>query len=491
MTSDPIMRWKQDKESEPTRGEEFSSINPATGEIVWTGQMATPQDVHVAVERARAALPEWARRTPEERAELLLRFRDQLTQQKEDLAKLISREVGKALWDAGTEVQAMIGKVDVSLRFLRERRAPRELGVSGGRGTVRYKPHGVMAVFGPFNFPGHIANGQIVPALAAGNVVLFKPSELSPGVAEATVRIWEQAGLPPGVLTLLQGAKETGAALVQHPGVNGVLFTGSLKTGIALRTMLLEQPEKILVLELGGNNPLVIHRPEDLRAAVYWTIQSAFITGGQRCTCARRLIVTEGNEEFLKLLIESVRQIRIGSPDGAPQPFFGPLVNPQAVDQVLWGQQRLLDSGGEVLLKAERLSLGSAYVSPGLIDLTSCHVRSDQEIFGPLLQVIRVPDLSAAIQEANRTQYGLVSALFTRDRADFERFYDEARAGLINWNRPTTGASSELPFGGVGRSGNHRPAGAFAVDFCNIPVATLESESLALPEQFSPGVTVP
>jgi len=475
----------------PGSGEEFSSFNPATGETVWTGREATVQDVDVAVRRARQALSGWARRSVAERAEFLFAFREQLRHQQEELTRIIAREVGKVMWDAATEVQAMIGKIDVSLKFLKERRSPSEIVLPGGRGSTRYKPHGVMAVFGPFNFPGHIANGQIVPALAAGNTVIFKPSEFSPGVAEATVRLWERAGLPQGVLTLIQGGKEAGAALAQHPDINGVLFTGSLKTGIALRKMLLEQPEKILALELGGNNPLVIHRPKDWRGAVYWTVQSAFVTAGQRCTCARRLIVTDGNDEFLDHLPQSVRQIRVDAPDALPSPFFGPLISPMAVDQVLWAQQRLLDSGAQSLLTAERLPLGPAYVSPGLIDITSCHVRSDQEVFGPLLQIVRVPDLSAAIQEANRTQYGLVSALFTKDRADFERFYDESHAGLINWNRPTTGASGELPFGGVGRSGNHRPAGAFAVDFCNLPVATLESDSLVVPDSISPGVTVP
>ncbi|WP_437228234.1 succinylglutamate-semialdehyde dehydrogenase [Planctomicrobium sp. SH661] len=472
-------------------GEELSSQNPADGQTLWQGREASADDVDAAVHAARDALTDWGRRSLDERAGFLNLFREQLEQEKENLARIISQEVGKALWDAATEVQGMIGKISTSLKALKERRSPQEVDVPGGRGFTRYKPHGALAVYGPFNFPGHIANGQIIPALAAGNTILFKPSELSPRVAEETVKLWERAGLPPGVLNLVQGGRTTGEALAKHPGVNGVLFTGSLQTGIALRKALVEQPEKILVLELGGNNPLVVHRVRDVDAAVYCTVQSAFITAGQRCTCARRLIVTDGNEQFLTRLQSVIENLRVAEPDADPQPFFGPLVSPQAADRVIWEQTRLLESGAKAIVESKRLPLGHAYVSPGLIDVTSCQVRSDHEVFGPLLQVMHVPDLQAAIVEANRTQFGLVAALLSDDREDFETFYDTVQAGLINWNKPTTGASAELPFGGVGRSGNHRPAGAFAVDFCNVPIASLESPSLTMPANLCPGVMMP
>lgn len=483
------MLWTNGKWHAAT-GSEFSSTNPATGETIWSGQEAEQTDVDAAVQSAREALPSWARRSIDERAKFLFTFRQLLEQEKHALARVICVEVGKALWDAETEVQAMIGKISTSLAALQERRSPREIETSSGRGITRYKPHGVMAVYGPFNFPGHIANGQIVPALLAGNTVVFKPSELSPRVAEETVKLWERAGLPPGVLNLLQGARTTGEALARHAGVNGILFTGSLQTGIALRKTVLEQPEKILVLELGGNSPLVVHRVPDIDAAAYWTMVSAFITGGQRCTCARRLIVTDGNDEFLARLTSAIPQLQIAPPDSNPQPFFGPLVSVMAANRVLWEQQRLVESGARTIIAAKQLPAGPAYVAPGLIDVTHCQVRNDREVFGPLLQVTRVSNFEAAIQEANRTQYGLVAGLFTADRSDFELFYDRVQAGLINWNRPTTGASGELPFGGVGRSGNHRPAGFFAVDFCNVPIASMESEVLTLPAQLSPGVVL-
>jgi succinylglutamic semialdehyde dehydrogenase len=414
-----------------------------------------------------------------------------LTAHQDSMAKIISEEVGKPLWDAGAEVHAMIGKFALALSAVRGRRSPSEVSMPWGRAATRYKPHGVLAVYGPFNFPGHIANGQIVPALLAGNTVLFKPSELTPRVAEETVKLWQAANLPRGVLNLIQGGRETGEILASHDGLDGILFTGSLKTGIALRRTLLEKPEKLLALELGGNNPLVIHNTQDMRAAVYWTIQSAYITSGQRCTCARRLVVTDGNDDFVEMLIAAVRTIAVGPPDADPQPFLGPLIHSPAAQRVLDEQKRLIQGGAQVLVEAKQLDFGPAFLSPGLIDVTNCRTRDDCEVFGPLLQLVRVRDLQQAIAEANHTQYGLVASLFSEDRDAFETSYDGVRAGLINWNRPTTGGSGQLPFGGVGRSGNHRPAGYFTADFCDIPIASLEADHLTVPAQLSPGVQLP
>lgn len=471
------------------RGATFASINPSTGESVWSGNQADPDDVDAAIHSARRAFPDWSRLPEPERIAALSRFAEQLKVHQSELAATISREVGKPRWEALGEVQTMIAKIPVTVEAVHERRGEREIDVGGALGVTRYKPHGVLAVFGPFNFPGHIANGHIVPALLSGNTVVFKPSELTPLVAEETVKLWISAGLPPGVLNLLQGGRETGEAIVRHPGHDGILFTGSLNVGIAIRKALVERPEAILALELGGNNPLVVHDVADLDAAVYWSIQSAYATAGQRCTCCRRLIVTRGNEEFLQRLATAVGKIRIGSPDDDPEPFCGPLINPQAALRVLEEQEKLERSGGDVLARCE-VGRRPTFVSPGLIDVTGCTAREDAEVFGPLLQVIRVKDLDEAIREANETQYGLVAALFSDRREDFETFYGHTRAGLVNWNRPTTGASGKLPFGGVGRSGNHRPAGYFTVDFCNVPVGSLESPELALPTQLSPGLTI-
>ncbi|MEW4486574.1 succinylglutamate-semialdehyde dehydrogenase [Thalassoglobus sp. JC818] len=469
-------------------GESFSSVNPATGEVLWSGYQSTTVDVDSAMQAAKNASEKWAKTPLEKRIEILDAFQSQLEQNKDSLSRAISEEVGKPYWESQTEVQAMIAKIPTTIDALNERRSPIELPQKFGSAKTWYMPHGVMAVFGPFNFPGHISNGHIVPALLAGNTVVFKPSELTPLVAQKTFELWEAAGLPPGVLNLVQGAKETGIAIVDHPKIDGVLFTGSVPAGIAISKALAARPEVLLALELGGNNALIIDRVDDIDAAVYTVIQSAFITSGQRCTCARRLILPEGNQDVLKRLIEVVPTLSVGSPGGEPEPFMGPLVSSSSVDRVLQQQNHLSSLGGKILVEARRLSDGPAFISPGVIDVTDIAERPDEEIFGPLLQVVQTKSFDDAIVEANRTHFGLVAGLISEDESRFEVFQRRIRAGLVNWNRPTTGASGRLPFGGVGLSGNHRPAGFFMVDSCNIPVASLSAPNLELPDQLLPGV---
>lgn len=475
----------------PGNGEELTSENPATGEVLWKGKSSTADDVGRAVAAAREAARAWARATLDERIGVLQAFQSAVEQHRDRLAEVISREVGKPNWEAATEVSAMIAKIPVSIDALQRRRAEESFDAAGYRGVTRYKPHGVLAVFGPFNFPGHISNGHIAPALLAGNTVVFKPSELTPLVSEVMIELWLEAGLPEGVINLVQGARETGIALVDHPGHNGVLFTGSLAAGLSIGRALAGRPEAIVALELGGNNPLVVDDVSNVDAAVYHTIQSAYVTSGQRCTCARRLIVPAGNDAFIERLVESIPRLVVGAPADRPEPFLGPLIRAAAVDRVLDEQRRLAEAGAEILVEAKRLPAGPAFVSPGLIDVTNVATRDDCEVFGPLLQLIRVANFAAAVDDANRTQYGLVAGLLSDDGARYEQFFNGVNAGLINWNRPTTGASGKLPFGGVGRSGNHRPAGYFMIDACNSPVASLESATLTMPGELPPGVSLP
>jgi succinylglutamic semialdehyde dehydrogenase len=238
---------------------------------------------------------------------------------------------------------------------------------------------------------------------------------------------------------------------------------------------------------MGGSNPLIVHDVTDIKAAAYVTIQSAFISAGQRCSCARRLIVTRGNDAFIDTLVSMSSNIHIGHYTDEREPFMGPVINADAADRLLIAQVDLLNRGGEALLEMRRLD-DAALLSPGIIDVTGVVNRRDEELFGPLLQVIRVRDLDDAIAEANRTQYGLAAGILTDDRRAYEKFFAKIRAGVVNWNRPLTGASSKLPFGGVGNSGNHRPSAAFAADYCSYPVASMESETLALPAKLLPGI---
>ncbi len=469
---------------------ELRSINPATGEVIWQAEAADDAAIDRVARKARRAFVSWAVAPVDDRRAVLERYRDILTDKKEHLAVTIAKETGKVLWDAHTEVAAMIGKIAISLQAYGERTGRRESATGQIRSVVRYRPHGVVAVLGPYNFPGHLPNGHIVPALLAGNAAVFKPSELTPLVAEETLKCWQAAGLPDGVLQVVQGGGETGAALIGHPEVDGLFFTGSSDTGRRLHRRFGGYPEKILALEMGGNNPLVMWDAKDIAAAAYHVIMSAFITTGQRCTCARRLIIAadKRGDDFLQALLAMVSSVQVGPYTDRPEPFMGPLVSMAERQKMLDAQQQMVDAGGNCLLAMAPIVEDLPFLSPGIIDVTKASERPDREHFGPLLQVIRVPDVEHAIAAANQTAYGLTSAIFTEDEQLYQRFRSQVRTGLVNWNRQTTGASSAAPFGGIGISGNHRPSAYFAADYCAYPVASMETEQLRMPDTLSPGI---
>ncbi|SMS11140.1 N-succinylglutamate 5-semialdehyde dehydrogenase [Pseudomonas viridiflava] len=472
------------------QGETITSLNPVTQQVLWSGQGATAGQVDLAVQAARQAFPGWARRSLQERIDVLEAFAARLKHHADDLARCIGEETGKPLWESATEVTTMVNKVAISVQSYRERTGEKSGPLGDATAVLRHKPHGVVAVFGPYNFPGHLPNGHIVPALLAGNTVLFKPSELTPKVAELTVKCWIEAGLPTGVLNLLQGDRETGIALAANPGIDGLFFTGSSRTGNALHQQFAGRPDKILALEMGGNNPLVVDEVQDVDAAVYTVIQSAFISAGQRCTCARRLLVPQGEwgDAFLARLVAVSETIEVGSFDQQPAPFMGSVISLDAALGLLDAQRILLAKGAVSLLEMRQPLAQSALLTPGIIDVTAVSERSDEELFGPLLQVIRYADFDAAIAEANDTHYGLAAGLLSDSEARYQQFWLESRAGIVNWNKQLTGAASSAPFGGVGASGNHRASAYYAADYCAYPVASLETGSLTLPTTLTPGI---
>ncbi len=472
------------------QGETITSLNPVTQQVLWSGQGATAGQVDLAMQAARQAFPGWARRSLQERIDVLEAFAARLKHHADDLARCIGEETGKPLWESATEVTTMVNKVAISVQSYRERTGEKSGPLGDATAVLRHKPHGVVAVFGPYNFPGHLPNGHIVPALLAGNTVLFKPSELTPKVAELTVKCWIEAGLPTGVLNLLQGDRETGIALAANPGIDGLFFTGSSRTGNALHQQFAGRPDKILALEMGGNNPLVVDEVQDVDAAVYTVIQSAFISAGQRCTCARRLLVPQGEwgDAFLARLVAVSETIEVGSFDQQPAPFMGSVISLDAALGLLDAQRILLAKGAVSLLEMRQPLAQSALLTPGIIDVTAVSERSDEELFGPLLQVIRYADFDAAIAEANDTHYGLAAGLLSDSEARYQQFWLESRAGIVNWNKQLTGAASSAPFGGVGASGNHRASAYYAADYCAYPVASLETGSLTLPATLTPGI---
>jgi succinylglutamic semialdehyde dehydrogenase len=476
----------------PGHGETFSRKDPTLGNVVWQHPAASQQDVNDAIHAATSSLAAWSNLPVEERARYLDAFAEAVKARSNDFLQTICLETGKPRWETRTEVDALIRKIALTRRALAERRSDAVTLKDGVKTGTRFKPLGAVAVLGPFNLPAHLPNGQIVPALLAGNTVVFKPSELTPGVGELYAECWEAAALPAGVFNLVQGARDQGAALVAHPDIAGVFFTGSHAGGIALSRAVADHPEKLLALEMGGNNPLLAANVSNMDAALYAILQSAFITAGQRCTCARRLILLQDHaaDRLLEQLVQATQRLTVGPYTNTPEPFMGPVISEIAATKLLAAQDDLIARGAAVLQRMHPIGDRINMLAPGILDVTNVPDRRDEELFGPILQVIRVPDFSAAIAEANRTQFGLAAAVLSDDPALYERFYRETRAGIVNWNRPTTGAAGDLPFGGRGASGNHRPAGFFAIDFCSEPVASLESPTLALPATLAPGITL-
>ncbi|WP_442109003.1 succinylglutamate-semialdehyde dehydrogenase [Pseudomonas sp. NUPR-001] len=474
------------------QGEALQSLNPVSQQVIWQGQGANAAQVDSAVRAARQAFAGWALQSLEARISVLEAFAAALKANADALAHCIGEETGKPLWEAATEVTSMVNKVAISVQSYRERTGEKSGPLADATAVLRHKPHGVVAVFGPYNFPGHLPNGHIVPALLAGNTVVFKPSELTPKVAELTVKCWIEAGLPAGVLNLVQGARETGVALAANPGIDGLFFTGSSRTGNLLHQQFAGRPDKILALEMGGNNPLVVDEVKDLDAAVYTIIQSAFISAGQRCTCARRLLVPQGawGDSLLTRLVEVCKTISVGAFDQQPAPFMGSVVSLAAAKALLDAQAQLLANGAVSLLTMTQPQASAALLTPGIVDVTAVADRPDEEFFGPLLQVIRYSDFDAAIAEANNTQYGLAAGLLSDSHARYQYFWLQSRAGIVNWNKQLTGAASSAPFGGVGASGNHRASAYYAADYCAYPVASLETASLTLPATLTPGVSL-
>lgn len=473
-------------------GSTLSKTDPVTNQTIWAGNEASTADVEQACNAARQAFPAWARLALEQRIAVVERFAALLEQNKNQLAEVISQETSKPFWETLTEVQAMIGKVAISIRAYHQRTGFSETEMPDGVASLRHRPHGVLAVFGPYNFPGHLPNGHIVPALIAGNTVVFKPSELTPWTAEETAKLWQQAGLPKGVLNVVQGGRHTGEALAAAEQIDGLLFTGSANTGYHLHKQMAGTPEKILALEMGGNNALIIDEASDIDAVVNLAIQSAFVSAGQRCTCARRIIVKQGanGDAFIQRFVEVAKNLVVGAWNAEPQPFMGGVISAHAAEQMLAAQSKLMALGAKPLLEMTRPQADNSLLTAGILEVSDVADIPDDEYFGPLTTIYRYHDFDEALNIANNTRFGLAVGLVSPQRQLFERVLIEARAGIVNWNKPLTGASSAAPFGGVGASGNHRASAFYAADYSAWPMASMESGSVTLPSKLSPGIVL-
>ncbi|MDB1122356.1 succinylglutamate-semialdehyde dehydrogenase [Vibrio algarum] len=471
------------------QGDGFDSVSPYNGEVIWQGDSATVSQVEQAVKAARVAFIDWKKLSFSERETYVLAFAEEVKANSEEIAQIIAKETGKPIWETRTEAGAVAGKIAISIRAYHDRTGETHREVGDNQIVLRHKPLGVMAIFGPYNFPAHLPNGHMVPALLAGNTIVYKPSEQTPATAELIIKLWQKVGLPAGVINLVQGAKETGVALADSKGIDGLLFTGSANTGHILHRQFAGQPDKMLALEMGGNNPMVISENYgDLDSTVYTIVQSAFISAGQRCTCARRLYVPVGEkgDALIHKLTEATNNILVDEPFADPQPFMGPQISIQAAEFILNAQANLLELGATSIVEAKHTK--AAFVTPGLIDVTKIDALPDEEYFGPLLQVVRYEGLEKAVELANDTRFGLSAGLVSTDDKEWEYFVDHIRAGIVNRNRQLTGASGDAPFGGPGASGNLRPSAFYAADYCAYPMASMEGSETLLPATLSPGV---
>jgi len=455
--------------------------SPADLSMVLSRHPWAASQVDAAVAAARRAVPRSSG------IELVRRIGVVLKKHEEDLARAIALDIGKPLWEARTEAQACAAKAaitaDEGMKLVSGFPAPGQAGAE-----CRFRPLGVLAVLGPFNFPVHLPNGHILPAIACGNSVVFKPSEIAPHAAEVYARCLEEAGVPPGVFNLVQGGPAVGAALSAHGGVDGVLFTGSWAVGQAIQKANLGQT-KLLALEMGGKNAAIVLADAEFDKAVYDVLFSAFVSAGQRCTAASRAIVVGDAGKFAKRIAQLARQLSIGHPldDGV---FMGPLASPASLDKFDRG---LAAAGEEVLLASRRVNprgLEGCYVTPSVHFVQNSRNTPYQreELFGPDLGVYPARSEEEAVAIANATEYGLAASVHTASETAFDRCQRALECGVVNWNAPTVGASGRLPFGGLKRSGNHRPAALWSTLYCAAPVAVMRGEANLDRTKLAPGV---
>ncbi len=458
----------------PIPGDALQSRDPAAPDrVVWSGSPHV-KHVHQAIQAARDAFPAWRGSAINDRADALRRFAQVSVRHAERLACTITAEMGKTLAESRAEAKLLQDKVEITLEpATLSRVASVEVAVAPGkRGTCQFRPHGVMAVVGPFNFPAHLPNGHWIPALLLGNTIVFKPSDRTPATGQILGEIAVEAGLPPGVFNVVQGGVDVASALVAHDDIDGILFTGSFAVGRRILEANLDRPGRMIALEMGGSNAAIVWKDADLRRAVIECARSAFVTTGQRCTCTRRIIVHASiAERFATALCKVASTLVVGAGTDPEPIFMGPLATHAAREAVFQRQSALASAGGRVLLEAARFDRAGWFAGPGVIQVDRFNRETDCETFGPLVQMCVVESLDEAIQQSNETNFGLVASVFTKDDRVWQACFDGLRVGCLNHNTGTAGASSRLPFGGLGRSGNLRPAGSLAIDSAAFPLS--------------------
>ena len=445
----------------------FESLNPSTGEVIETFPRSSAADVDRAVEAARAAWEEWRLVPAPERGNILFRFAQLLERSKPELSDLMTREMGKVKAEAGGDVQEAI---DMSYymggegRRLFGQTTPSELR-DKFQMSVRM-PVGVVGAITPWNFPIAIPAWKLSPALVCGNTVVLKPAEDTPFLAQRFVDLLHEAGLPEGVVQVVHGfGEEAGDALVRHPDVPIITFTGSRETGVAV-TKAAADRLKHVHLELGGKNAIIVMDDADLDLAVDGITWSAFGTAGQRCTAASRVIVQRGvYDELQQKLVARAEKMKIGAP-WEDDTEIGPVINEAAVEKIHSYTEIGVGEGAKLLTGGERIEGHGYYYRPTVFAEVDPQMRiAQEEIFGPTTALIPVASFEDAVRAANSVEFGLSSSIFTRDVNKAFRAMRDLQTGITYINAGTTGAEVHLPFGGMKQTGNgHREAGQAALD---------------------------
>lgn len=436
------------------------------------------------IESAQRGFETWRKLSLTDRANYLKKYQEVVRARKDDIAMAIALEVGKPLWEAKTEAAAVDGKVSVTITDSLKRIEQETLKDVMPKidGHVVYKPLGPSLVIGPFNFPCHLANGQILSALLAGNSIIFKPSEKTIYSSQILIECFHQAGFPEGVINFINGTGHTSSMLTGHKSIRGVFFTGSRGVGLRILENTYKDLNKLVALELGGKNTTILHHDTNMSHALPELLRSCFLTTGQRCTSTSLILVHRKIEQEMIAKFKALTErIVVDHPTKAKiDPFMGSLIDAHAEKLYFDFCATGLKEGAEEIIKPTKLDIGyeGHYVSPSIHYLAKPQLAGkfiQDEIFGPNCTFIPYDSIEEAIHIANSTDYGLAASIFTRDTEIYKTCLRDIDSGLLNLNRSTVGATARLPFGGVKNSGNHRPAAVSMIDHCVSTVASLET----------------
>lgn len=452
--------------------------------ILWTMPIAYNQ-IDEVIASSLNGYKFWKKTPEKERVQFLRRYQEKLMAKKDLLAEAIALESGKPLWEAHTEVASVIGKVNITIDESLPRTQDKIIPhiAPDTTGAIYYRPIGPCLIIGPFNFPCHLANTQILAALITGNSIIFKPSEKTAYSAQLMIDCFHEAGFPKGVINLCQGDGEVARRLTKSKEIKGIFFTGSKEVGQKILKTTSQDLTKLVALELGGKNPSIIHKDANLDLALEEMIKACYLTTGQRCTSTGLIPIHKDiKDEFIDRFHQLSKKIIVDHPiDYEKEPFMGPLVDQKSLEQYLLFMGMAKREGIEEIMRGKQLSRKKSghYVSPSIHYTEKWNKNSyflQSEIFGPNTTFIAYSEIEEAIEMANATEYGLAAALFSQDSSLFKKCLEDIESGLVNFNRSTCGASARLPFGGIKNSGNYRPAAVTMIDSCVYQKASLQFE---------------